>query len=77
MGNDKRARIHEYLSFRAAVKTDAGTVQQPTLTRVRFGLPVIIPQLAGILWETSRNNVGNSEQNEQMKKRPSVRANHV
>jgi hypothetical protein len=31
----------------------------------------------GILWETSCNNVGNSEQNEQMKKRPSVRANHV
>jgi hypothetical protein len=25
MGNDRRARIHEYLSFRAAVKTDAGT----------------------------------------------------
>jgi hypothetical protein len=25
ISNDKRARIHEYLSFRAAVKTDAGT----------------------------------------------------
>ena len=25
IGPDKRARIHEYLSFRAAVKTDAGT----------------------------------------------------
>jgi hypothetical protein len=24
-GTDKRVRIHEYLSFRAAVKTDAGT----------------------------------------------------
>jgi hypothetical protein len=34
-------------------------------------------QTVGILWETSCNNVGNSEQNEQMKKRPSVRANLV
>src|SRR3954469_6883809 len=25
IGNEKRARIHEYLSFRAAVETDAGT----------------------------------------------------
>jgi hypothetical protein len=29
---------------------------------------------AGILWETWCNNVRNTEQNEQMKKRPSVRA---
>jgi len=35
------------------------------------------PAHVGILWETYCNNVGNSEQNEQMKKRPSVRANHV
>ena len=33
-----------------------------------------VRQNVGILWETSCNNVGNSEQNEQMKKRPSVRA---
>jgi hypothetical protein len=25
ISNEKRGRIHEYLSFRAAVKTDAGT----------------------------------------------------
>jgi hypothetical protein len=25
ISNEKRRRIHEYLSFRAAVKTDAGT----------------------------------------------------
>ena len=25
ISNEKRSRIHEYLSFRAAVKTDAGT----------------------------------------------------
>ena len=25
IGNEKRASIHQYLSFRAAVKTDAGT----------------------------------------------------
>ena len=33
-----------------------------------------VPRNVGILWETSCNNVGNSEQNEQMKKHRSVRA---
>jgi hypothetical protein len=32
------------------------------------------PSTAGILWETYCNNLGNTEQNEQMKKRPSARA---
>ena len=41
---DKRRRIHEYLRFRAAVKTDAGTATAATLTRVRCGLPVILPE---------------------------------
>jgi hypothetical protein len=40
MGNDKRRRIHEYLSFRAAVKTDAGTAAvantDESKSKVRF-----------------------------------------
>jgi hypothetical protein len=53
----------------------ASIVDDGIHSEVRIGLPD--RQNVGILWETSCNNVGNSEQNEQMKKRPSVRANHV
>jgi hypothetical protein len=37
-GNGKRARIHEYLSFRTAVKTDAGTAAAALTdeSKVRF-----------------------------------------
>jgi hypothetical protein len=37
----------------------------------------MIPGTGGFLRETYCNNVGNSEQNQQMKKRLSVRTNHV
>jgi len=40
--NDKRARIHEYLSFRRRSRQTRARLQQPTLTRVRCGLPVIV-----------------------------------
>src|SRR3981189_1550097 len=44
MSPGKRRRINEYLSFRAAVTTDAGTAAAAKLTRVRCGLPVIRPE---------------------------------
>jgi hypothetical protein len=57
----KRRRIHEYLSFRAAVKTDAGTaaaahteeskvpVNRPELRNPEISWPAVFPECVGDL----------------------------